>query len=156
MIYSSDQLFFFFFYINLKASKHISFGTTADRPTYPDQVPFDRFGNENTPHRGVRSVGPGQYENHSTTAFTNEKKPLSLRGYVLGARTAQRQFYSSEIRAPSPTHYQHESANKNQHRPSFKPFNQSSNRFKSSTEKTLPGLDLSLSLSNLSIIEPKK
>lgn len=81
------------FFVYLKASQRISFGTRADRPTYPDEIPHDRFGNQHNPHRGVLNVGPGQYENHLKTAFTNQTKPMSIHGYVLGARTAQRNFF---------------------------------------------------------------
>jgi len=45
------------------------------------------------PFRGVKDVGPGQYNNHQFTTFTNFNKHISKKGYVLGARTAQRQFY---------------------------------------------------------------
>jgi hypothetical protein len=45
------------------------------------------------PFRGVKEVGPGQYNNHQFTTFTNFNKHISKKGYVLGARTAQRQFY---------------------------------------------------------------
>lgn len=38
------------------ASNKLSFGTGTDRPTFPDQIPNDRFGNENTPFRGVKEV----------------------------------------------------------------------------------------------------
>lgn len=41
--------------------------------------------------------GPGQYNNHETTTFTNEKKPMSLRGYVLGARTAKKEAYQIRV-----------------------------------------------------------
>lgn len=118
-------------------SKRISFGTRAKRPTYPDEIPHDRFGNEHNPNRGVRDVGPGQYENHIRTAFTNQTKPMSLHGYVLGARTAQRNFYSAVVRAPSPTHYQH--TENPRVRPLFKPFNQSDKRFKSVNSEYNPG-----------------
>ena len=41
--------------------------------------------------------GPGQYENHETTAFTNLSKPMSLRGYTLGARTAKKEAYEIRV-----------------------------------------------------------
>lgn len=62
---------------------------------------------------------------------------MSIHGYVLGARTAQRDFYSAVVRAPSPTHYQH--TEKSRARPSFKPFNQSDKRFKSAFSGSNPG-----------------
>jgi hypothetical protein len=48
--------FFYRFYSLFKASKHISFGTAAERPTFPNQIAHDRFGNENNPFRGVKDV----------------------------------------------------------------------------------------------------
>jgi hypothetical protein len=42
--------------IIIKASKHISFGTTANRPTFPTDIAKDRFGNDNNPFRGVKEV----------------------------------------------------------------------------------------------------
>jgi len=39
-----------------KASKHISFGTTTERPTFPNQIAHDRFGNEHNPFKGVKEL----------------------------------------------------------------------------------------------------
>jgi hypothetical protein len=41
--------------------------------------------------------GPGQYDNHAHTTFTNFNKPISTKGYIFGARTAQRQFYQLKV-----------------------------------------------------------
>ena len=58
---------------------------------------------------------------------------------MLGARTDKRKFYSSEIRAPSPTHYQEKILNEVP-KASLKPFNQSDNRFqKENKMANLPG-----------------
>ena len=64
---------------------------------------------------------------------------MSKLGYVLGARTDQRKFYSSEVRAPSPTHYQEQILSEPS-KPALKPFNQSAQRFqKESKMINLPG-----------------
>ncbi|CAF0847425.1 unnamed protein product [Brachionus calyciflorus] len=118
-------------------SKKISFGTGTHRPTFPDQIAHDRFGNEQTPFRGVKEVGPGQYDNHIFTDFTKIKKPLSNKGYVLGARTGQKDFYQLVDRAPSPTHYQ--DVTRKDVKKSLKPFHSSSNRFKREASFVGPG-----------------
>ena len=43
--------------------------------------------------------GPAQYDNHEFTTFTYSTKPLSKKGYIVGARTDERveKFYSSEV-----------------------------------------------------------
>ncbi|RNA26686.1 putative protein pitchfork-like [Brachionus plicatilis] len=116
-------------------SNKICFGTGTDRPTFPDQIANDRFGNENTPFRGVKNVGPGQYDNHIFTSFTNIKKPISTKGYV--ARTGQKDFYQLVDRAPSPTLYQ--DINRAPIKKSLKPFHSSSNRFKKEASFISPG-----------------
>lgn len=116
---------------------HVSFGTSADRPCFPEKTANDKFGNQMTPFTGVKDVGPGQYENHETTAFVNNHPPLSKKGYSMGARTEKREFYSSEVRAPSPTHYQ--DVERPFVKPSLNPFNMSSNRFKKTHKIVDPG-----------------
>lgn len=83
--------------------------------------------------------GPANYDNDKYTTFTHNTQPISKLGYVLGARTDQRKFYSTETRAPSPTHYQEKILNEVP-KPSLKPFNQSANRFqKENKMANLPG-----------------
>ncbi len=62
---------------------------------------------------------------------------MSLKGYVLGARTGQRQFYSEEVRAPTPTRYQ--STEPKFVKPSLNPFNMSDTRFKKEKKAVEPG-----------------
>lgn len=106
----------------------------------------------------MNNSGPGQYDNHVYTTFTNFNKPVSTKGYIFGARTAQRQFYqlkvfinsfklwfiihiqihfNSKERAPSPTHYQN--TEKKKTNPSLKPFNQSAKRFDKESKLIIPG-----------------
>lgn len=118
-------------------SRHISFGTSAERPTFPNQIAHDRFGNENNPFRGVKDVGPGQYNNNEFTTFTYFNKPISNKGFIFGARTAQRQFYELKQRAPSPTHYQNvESKNI---KPTYIPFSTTAKRFENDLKDSKPG-----------------
>ncbi len=60
-----------------------------------------------------------------------------MKGYVLGARTEQRKFYSSEIRAPSPTHYQ--PSKQKFVKPLLNPFNMSDERFQKEKKVVGPG-----------------
>ncbi len=99
----------------------------------------DKFGNEMTTITGVKDVGPGQYDNNEMTSFTHnlERKPVSNKGYSMGARTEKREFYSSEVRAPSPTHYQ--KTEPAFVKPSLNAFNMSDGRFKKEHKIVLPG-----------------
>ena len=42
--------------------------------------------------------GPAQYDNAEHTTFTNTYKPLSNKGYIVGARTGQREYYQINVR----------------------------------------------------------
>lgn len=103
------------------------------------QMANDKFGNEMTTITGVKGVGPGQYANNQMTSFVHnlEKKPVSLKGYSMGARTEKREFYSQEVRAPSPTHYQ--KTDPVFVKPSLNAFNMSDNRFKKEHRIVMPG-----------------
>jgi len=39
-----------------KASKNVSFLTSADRPIYPMKIPHDKFGNEFNPWHGTKEA----------------------------------------------------------------------------------------------------
>lgn len=41
--------------------------------------------------------GPAQYDNAEHTTFTNTYKPLSNKGYIVGARTGQREYYQINV-----------------------------------------------------------
>lgn len=88
--------------------------------------------------------GPGQYNNDEHTTFTNFTKPISTKGYIFGARTAQKQPYEFRDSAPSPTHYQN--TTRPSVKPSLKPFNSSDNRFRDNGVDALPGLVVGLVL----------
>lgn len=118
-------------------SKHVSFGTSADRPIYPSQIPNDKFGNEFNPWHGTKDAGPANYDNDQFTTFTYNNKPMTKLGYVLGARTAQRKYFATEFRAPTPTRYQ--DMEKEIPKPSFKPFNNSASRFLKENKAIQPG-----------------
>lgn len=113
--------------------KHVSFGTGMDRPTFPDQIANDRFGNEMNPLRGVKDVGPGQYDNHEHTTFTNFDKKISLKGYILD-RTSKRNFSPLLTCAPPPTTYQNEEPK--DFKTAFKAFNVGAKR---KSEKIIEG-----------------
>lgn len=118
-------------------SAHVSFGTSADRPCFPTQVANDKFGNQMTTLTGVKDVGPGQYDNNYTTAFVNEKHPTSNKGYSMGARTEVREFYTKEVKAPSPTHYQN--VEPQFVKPNLNAFNMSDSKFKKTHHIVEPG-----------------
>lgn len=126
-----------FYSVMQEPSDHVSFGTSADRPCFPAKTANDKFGNEMTPFTGVKDVGPGQYDNHIPTAFVNIHPPCSNKGYSMGARTEKREFYSSEVRAPSPCRYQ--TCERSFQKPNLNAFNMSDNRFRNTHRIVEPG-----------------
>jgi len=118
--------------------KKISFGSGMERPTFPDEIAHDRFGNEMNPNKGVKAVGPGQYDNHEKTTFTNFNQKISLKGYIIGARTSKRSFSPILTSAPPSTTYQNEDSDL-QSKKAFKPFNFGDERFNNRVMATVPG-----------------
>ena len=45
----------------------------------------------------IYKSGPAQYDSAEHTTFTNTYKPISNKGYVLGARTGQREYYQLNV-----------------------------------------------------------
>jgi len=89
-------------------TKHISFGTTKERTAFPFDVGNHRFGNEMNPITGAPDVGPGKYNNAEKTSMKHmmAKRPMSTRGYVLGARCAPRSHSLNKMITPAPSAYQ--------------------------------------------------
>jgi hypothetical protein len=76
------------------------------------------------------------------TTFTNFNKPLSQKGYVIGARLAKREAYQI-VNADVPASNVYQNVERSPVKPSFRPFNSSAERFQSdfssSTKELLPG-----------------
>lgn len=68
------------------------------------------------------------------------KKPLSLKGYILGARTQERSFSPLVSIAPPPTQYQPSNTQPKDIKKPLKPFNSSADRFSRHGKKeVIPG-----------------
>ncbi|XP_064255080.1 ciliary microtubule-associated protein 3-like isoform X2 [Passer domesticus] len=91
-------------------AKLISFGTTQDRKMFPYHCAPDRLGIEMLGPRGSPWLGPGSYLGPESSVLQpwESRRPLSSRGYAVGARTAPRFQHGEQAgrvrhpRAPGP------------------------------------------------------
>ncbi|NXC70876.1 PIFO protein, partial [Anhinga anhinga] len=80
--------------------KRISFGSCQERKMFPLHHAPDRLGIQLIAISGDPSLGPGCYlsQERSSLRYSLENKPLSKKGYVIGARTAQRFIPEPQVR----------------------------------------------------------
>ncbi|XP_066059805.1 ciliary microtubule-associated protein 3 [Chamaea fasciata] len=111
--------------------KQISFGTTQDRKMFPYYFAPDRLGIEMPGMRGSPSLGPGCYLGPEANVFqsSTSSRPMSSRGYVLGARTAPRFLRKARTVTPGPAAYHPFLADETRCQPAYVPFSSSSPRF---------------------------
>ncbi|NWX49715.1 PIFO protein, partial [Steatornis caripensis] len=88
--------------------KRISFGSRQERKVFPLYHATDRLGIQMIAIRGNPSLGPDCYlsQERSSLRYSLKNKPLSKKGYVIGARTAQRFIPEPQTVTPSPATYQ--------------------------------------------------
>ncbi|XP_072280266.1 ciliary microtubule-associated protein 3 [Pyxicephalus adspersus] len=111
--------------------KNVCFGSTQDRKQFPYYCAPDRLGNELAPIRGSSNIGPGCYnfEEVTNTIHLQNRKPMSKKGYTLGARTAQRFMSNKKIETPGPAEYQSFWSKEKRVSASWAPFNIQAVRF---------------------------
>ncbi|KAM7032777.1 ciliary microtubule-associated protein 3 [Acridotheres tristis] len=111
--------------------KLISFGTTQDRKMFPFYYAPDRLGIEMTGLRGSPSLGPGCYLGPESNILKSSisTRPMSTRGYVMGARTAPRFQRKAQMVTPGPATYQPMLGEERRCQPAHVPFSSSSPRF---------------------------
>ncbi|XP_072774955.1 ciliary microtubule-associated protein 3 isoform X4 [Taeniopygia guttata] len=89
-------------------AKLISFGTTQDRKMFPHHFAPDRLGIEVLGVRGSPFLGPGSYLGpENILKSSTSTRPMSTRGYVMGARTAprfQKKAQAGHLRHPGAFH----------------------------------------------------
>ncbi|CAH8842237.1 unnamed protein product [Trichobilharzia szidati] len=103
---------------------HHSLTSPAERLLYPEAIPHHRLGITLTPISNHGLAGPATYDPQFTGINDFSKKPMSLRGYTLGARTAPR--LTSQLQntnAPDPGAYQNHINNTLAVKPNKRPFN---------------------------------
>ncbi|XP_039620431.1 protein pitchfork-like [Polypterus senegalus] len=118
-------------------AKILSFGTTQEKKIFPIFSSPDFMGNKQPPIRGKPEVGPGTYNNAIITSFIHElqKRPESKKGYVIGARTANRFPHTIQTTTVSPVDYQGDLLRERTFTPAFAPFNIKSRRFSISDQR---------------------
>ncbi|XP_030077521.1 ciliary microtubule-associated protein 3 [Microcaecilia unicolor] len=111
--------------------KQISFGSTQERKQFPYYCAPDRLGNELAPIRGLPRISPNTYKVDKVTGmiYCLRMKPQSLKGYTLGARTAQRFPPDWKRDLPSPSEYQSVWMKERVFTPNFAPFSAKTERF---------------------------
>ncbi|XP_075052012.1 ciliary microtubule-associated protein 3-like [Mixophyes fleayi] len=111
--------------------RRICFESRQDRKCFPNSCAPDRLGIELAPIRGAPNVGPGRYniEEFTNLKHLQQRKPLSKKGYCLGARTAPRFPPDSKMVTAGPADYQSDCNKKRTVLPSIAPFNTSTVRF---------------------------
>ncbi|XP_068029307.1 ciliary microtubule-associated protein 3 [Anomalospiza imberbis] len=113
-------------------AKLISFGTTQERKMFPHYFAPDRLGIEVIGVRGSPFLGPGSYLGpENILKSSTSTRPMSTRGYVLGARTAPRFQQKAQAVSPGPAAYGPFPAERGRGRPAPVPFSSSSPRFPS-------------------------
>ncbi|NWU69290.1 PIFO protein, partial [Pterocles burchelli] len=113
------------------AQKRVSFGSCQERKMFPLHHGPDRLGIQLIAIRGNPSLGPGCYlsQESSSLRYSLEKKPLSKKGYVIGARTAQRFIPEPQTVTPSPAQYQSFWMKEKKCQPAWAPFSTKTPRF---------------------------
>ncbi|KFV52114.1 Protein pitchfork, partial [Tyto alba] len=123
--------------------KQISFGSCQERKVFPLHHASDRLGIQLIAIRGDPSLGPGCYLSHErgSLQYYLEKQPLSKKGYVIGARTAQRFIPEPQTVTPSPATYQSFWKKERKCQPAYAPFSTKTPRFpdKPSDKEFFPG-----------------
>ncbi|KAM8795949.1 ciliary microtubule-associated protein 3 [Eudromia elegans] len=104
--------------------KRISFGSCQERKLFPFHHAPDRLGIQTIPIRGDTHLGPGSYQNHkkSSLVYCLAQKPQSKKGYVIGARTAQRFLPEARTVTPGPAAYQARRKKERKRPPTRAPF----------------------------------
>ncbi|NXS94635.1 PIFO protein, partial [Jacana jacana] len=124
------------------AQKRISFGSCQERKMFPLHHAPDRLGVQLIAIRGSPALGPGCYLSQEVSfRYSLEKRPLSQKGYVLGARTAQRFKPEPQTVTPSPATYQSLWKTERKRQPACVPFSTKTPRFpdKTSDKDFFPG-----------------
>ncbi|NXI70336.1 PIFO protein, partial [Anseranas semipalmata] len=125
------------------AQKRISFGSCQERKTFPLHHAPDRLGIQLVAIKGNPFLGPGCYQSQeaSSLSYSLEKKPLSKKGYVIGARTAQRFIPEPQTVTPGPGMYQSFWNKERKCQPAYAPFSTKTPRFpdKPSNKELFPG-----------------
>ncbi|NXK05245.1 PIFO protein, partial [Herpetotheres cachinnans] len=123
--------------------KRISFGSCQERKMFPLHHAPDRLGIQLTAIRGDPWLGPGCYlsQESSSLRYSLENKPLSKKGYVIGARTAQRFIPEPQTVTPGPAAYQSFWKKERKCQPAYAPFSTKTPRFpdKLSDKEFFPG-----------------
>ncbi|NXS60480.1 PIFO protein, partial [Brachypteracias leptosomus] len=123
--------------------KRISFGSCQERKMFPLHQAPDRLGIQLVAIRGHPSLGPGCYlsQERNSLRHSLENKPLSKKGYVIGARTAQRFLPEPQTVTPDPARYQPSWKEERKLQPAYAPFSTKTPRFphKPSDKAFFPG-----------------
>ncbi|XP_035202946.1 protein pitchfork [Oxyura jamaicensis] len=125
------------------AQKRISFGSCQERKTFPLHHAPDRLGIQLGDIKGNPFLGPGCYQSQeaSSLRYSWGKKTLSTKGYVIGARTAQRFISEPQTVTPGPGTYQSFWNKDRKCQPAHAPFSTKTSRFpdKPSDKELFPG-----------------
>ncbi|KAG8451051.1 hypothetical protein GDO86_003365, partial [Hymenochirus boettgeri] len=111
--------------------KKLCFGSTQDRKLFPSYCAPDRLGNDLAPIRGSPNLGPGCYNFEEVTNLNHflETRPISIKGYTMGARTAPRIPQNNKAVTPGPGEYQSFWTKEHRVSPAYVPFFVSATRF---------------------------
>ncbi|KAM3936075.1 ciliary microtubule-associated protein 3 [Leptodactylus fuscus] len=114
-----------------KVLKNVCFGSTQERKHFPYSCAPDRLGNDLSPIRGAPNRGPGCYNNEEVTSleYLLERRPMSKKGYTMGARTAPRFPKDNKMYSPSPSEYQSFWSRERTFSASYAPFDIKAARF---------------------------
>ncbi|NXO04307.1 PIFO protein, partial [Rhinopomastus cyanomelas] len=107
------------------------FGSGQERKVFPLHQATDRLGIQQPAIRGAPLLGPGCHLSQESSSLKGSwaNKPLSKRGYVIGARTGPRTAPAPQSMTPSPADYQPCWGKERKHQPVPVPFAMKAPRF---------------------------
>ncbi|XP_010722715.1 protein pitchfork [Meleagris gallopavo] len=123
--------------------KQLWFGSHQDQTMFPLHHAPNRMGIQLAAIRENRFLGPGCYwsQEESSFRYSFGTKPLSMKGYVIGARTAQRFIPEPRTVTPGPGTYQPFWNKERKRQPNYAPFSSKTPRFpdKPPNKELFPG-----------------
>jgi len=93
--------------MEVEKKTNVAFGVAGERKAFPFDVGHSRFGNAMNPISGSPGVGPGKYNYDEMTSmmYRIQTRPVSKKGYTLGARQGPRLRKLVSLDTPAPGAY---------------------------------------------------
>jgi len=119
----SHWIFSYQFNMEVAKKTNVAFGTESHRKTFPSDGGHSRFCIAVSSISEFTDLGPGKYNNAEMTSMLHrmQKRPVSTKGYTLGARQGPRLRKLDSLDTPAPGVY--DSTERRPITKAYKPFN---------------------------------